>query len=168
MSSRLIIDPKGVPVVGLQFQGHLHSSVFELPEGDPVKPISPLNYDLYVIQDDNDIIATGEVNATFELICGRCTGEFAYRVELEPYTAALETEKDRPIDLTTTLREDILLALPAYPRCEIGNVSPRRCPSEGKFDTPQEPLLDDKPDDGSGDKAWEALDKLNPPNSNQN
>ena len=67
-------------------------------------------------------------------------------------------ENGRAIDLTTWLREDILLALPTHPRCESGNVTQRQCPAEGRFDTAtdiprDEPLEEDR-------DVWKALDQL--------
>ena len=66
-------------------------------------------------------------------------------------------ENEAPIDLTTSLREDILLALPTHPRCESGNVTPRECPAEGRFDPGQDASGDES---ATGGKAWEALDQL--------
>ena len=84
---------------------------------------------------------------------------FEHRLEIPDYAAELEFEKDATINLTDTIREDTLLALPSYPRCEGGNVRPRQCPAEGRF----EPVLETAEEEpqSAGPGVWEALNKLN-------
>lgn len=155
----LIVDPRNVPAEGLQLTGTLPKSVLDLPDTDIAHATSPLEYDLLVMRDTNDLILAGKLSASFELQCGRCTEMYAQRVNLEHYGQSIEIENDSPIDLTTTLREDILLALPTQPRCETGNVSPRECPAEGRFELAPDsaepvPQEQDRPD------VWGTLDQL--------
>ncbi len=153
------IDPRGLPPEGLHLEGSLPPSVFELDASDPAKAISPLNWILDVIRDDDDLIVTGTVSATFELECGRCAERFQHRYTLDDYELDIPIENDHPIDLTTHLREDILLALPTHPRCETGNVTPRECPAEGRFDVSTDAPRDN-PEQADDKHVWEALDKL--------
>jgi uncharacterized metal-binding protein YceD (DUF177 family) len=155
----LQFDPKILPADGLDLQGSLPASFFELPEGDPVRPASPLEYNLHISKDDDgELFVTGEISATFELDCGRCLEPFQLRIEQSDFAHQIPMENGTP-DLTTLLREDILLALPTYPRCETGNVTPRECPAEGRFDSSTDPSGDEAPD-ASGKNTWEALDQL--------
>lgn len=155
----LKVDPRGLPVEGLHLEGQLPASVFALAESDPTRPISPLKVNVNVVRDDDDLIVTGTLDATFELECGRCAERFQERFTLEPYEAVIPIENDHPIDLTTWLREDMLLALPPHPRCENGNVTPRACPAEGRFD-PAANAAEDESGKAEGSRAWEALDQL--------
>jgi uncharacterized metal-binding protein YceD (DUF177 family) len=155
----LTVDPRNVPAEGLHLAGSLPKSALDLPEGDIARPTSPLDYDLLVTRDGGDLIVMGKISATFDLQCGRCTEFYPQRVDLENYAQAIEIENEAPIDLTTWLREDILLALPTQPRCETGNVSPRECPAEGRFEPAPEsaepaPQEQDRPD------VWGTLDQL--------
>jgi uncharacterized protein len=155
----LQFDPNILPADGLDLQGSLPASFFELPEGDPVRPVSPLEYNLHVSKDDDgELFVTGEIGATFELDCGRCLEPFQLRIEQGDFAHQIPMENGTP-DLTTLLREDILLTLPTYPRCETGNVTPRECPAEGRFDSSTE-LSGDEAPDASGKNTWEALDQL--------
>jgi hypothetical protein len=52
----------------------------------------------------------------------------------------------------------MLLALPTFPRCETGNVTPRRCPAEGRFD-PATQTVRDAPQEEDAE-VWKALDQL--------
>ncbi len=152
-------DIRNLPVEGKQLTGTVPPSFFLLPEGDPVKPVSQMEYDVTVLRDGKDIIVSGSLAATFELQCGRCLERFLEKVDLVDYQAEVPIEKETTMDLTDLLREDILLALPNFPRCEDGNVDPRTCPAEGKFDPAE--LAAEADEVPSGDRGiWNALDKL--------
>lgn len=153
-----------MPPDGLHLEGKLPATVFALDVDDQAKPVSPLDFSLDIQKDDDDILISGTIGATFELECGRCTDRFQLRLEQADYHQEIPIENEQLIDLTIPLREDMLLALPTYPRCEMGNISPRKCPAEGKFD-PQEQSSDEQPK-VEDKKVWEALDQLNNLKSN--
>lgn len=152
-------DIRSLPVEGKQLTGTLPATFFGLADTDNVKAESPLTYDLNIVRDDKDIIVTGSLDATFSLECGRCLERFQQRVELAEYQAEVEIEKETTtMDLTDLIREDILLTLPNFPRCEDGNVDPRDCPAEGRFDKTDD---SDVPEDPGADRGvWNALDHL--------
>jgi len=155
----LTIDPRDLPDAGLYLEGHLPATLFDLHQEDHAAAKSPLDYNLHVLRDGNDIFLTGTVGATFQLECGRCAENYDTRIEISPYGQHIELENEALIDLTTILREDILLALPTYPRCEQGNLSPRKCPAEGRFESPQETLRAETAE--AEQKVWGPLDQLN-------
>lgn len=151
-------DIRNLPADGKQVTGTQPASFFNLEETDSLKAESPLTYDLTFIKDDKDIIVTGSLDATFSLECGRCLERFQMKVDLSEYEAEIPIEKETTMDLTDLVREDILLALPNFPRCENGNVDPRDCPAEGKFEPSDEPLVTEEP--GADGGVWNALDQL--------
>ena len=151
-----LIDLRNLPAEGMHREGTLPASFFDLPADDPIKPVSPLSYSLDIQRDDDEVIAQGEVSADFTLQCGRCAETFGYRLEVPDFVTEAAIEKEQTIDLTAPLREDILLALPSYPRCEDGNIHPRACPAEGRF-TEAAPS-DEPPAEDKG--IWDALDQL--------
>lgn len=156
----LKIEPRGLPAEGLHLEGDLPSSLFDLPEQDIIKAVTPLSYNLDVTRDEDDIIVMGNIEVTFELECGRCAERFLLRLEQPGYATDVPVENEQPIDLTTCLRDDILLALPTHPRCETGNVTPRKCPAEGRFDpTPED--SDAELHKEADKNVWGALDQLN-------
>jgi len=80
-------------------------------------------------------------------------------LELNDYRTEQEIQNEAIIDLTTVIREDILLALPDYPRCEDDTRSPRDCSvprplTEASAETESE--NDGPPQAG----VWDALDKI--------
>lgn len=151
-----LIDLRSLPSDGVHREGTLPASFFDLAQTDPIKPSSPLTYSLDIQRDDDEIIAQGEVSADFSLQCGRCAERFDYRLEVPDFVVEVPIENEQTIDLTAPLREDILLALPSYPRCEDGNIHPRACPAEGRF-TEAAPS-DEPPAEDKG--IWDALDQL--------
>ena len=159
MDMQLKIDPRGLPPDGQHFEGTLPASLLNLAENDPVKALSPVTYALNVMRDEDELIVTGSLAATFQLDCGRCAEPFQQRLEIDDYTLEVEIENDQPVDLTTWLREDILLALPTYPRCEDGNIQPRDCPAEGRFEDAPDTIVIE-PHEDKDDAVWEALDQL--------
>lgn len=157
--SALKIDPRHLPDEGLHLEGTQPSTFFGLAEKDTARAVSPLTYDLDIMRDDDDLIITGTLDATFEIECGRCNERFQQRVELTDYVTEMAIENDLPVDLTECLREDILLALPTYPRCEDGNVQPRECPAEGRFEAAPE-TVSIEPNEATDKEVWNALDQL--------
>ncbi len=153
-----LFDVRNLPDDGKQISGTLPASFFQLPETDSARADSPLTYDLTILRDDDDIIITGSVEATFSLECGRCLERFQHRIEMTDYQSEMPIEKETTIDLTDLIREDILLALPNFPRCEDGNVDLRDCPAEGRFNATESSLAQEMP--GADGGIWNALDKL--------
>lgn len=151
-------DVRNLPSEGKQVSGTLPAAFFQIPESDSARVAVPLAYDLTINRDDDDILVTGELDATFDLECGRCLERFAFRVEMAEYAAEVPIEKETTMDLTEMIREDILLALPNFPRCEDGNIEPRVCPAEGRFATAESALAHEMP--GAEDGVWNALDQL--------
>lgn len=155
----LVIELRSLPAEGKDLAGSLPPSFFGLAESDTIQAISPLRFSLHVEKDDGDLLVSGELEATFSLQCGRCTESFPHRIHLTDYATELEIGEGLTIDLTEALREDMLLALPSYPRCEDGNVQPRECPAQGRFQSASDDGASDQPP--RQDRAvWEVLDQL--------
>jgi uncharacterized protein len=153
------IDLRSLPDGGKDIQGTEPASFFGLAEGDAAQAISPLTYELHIERDGGEILVTGRLEASFRLECGRCLEPFEIRLVLDTYSAEIPIEKDMTINLTDTVREDTLVALPSYPRCEDGNVHSRPCPAEGKFEPAPETAPVETENAGPG--VWDALNKLN-------
>jgi uncharacterized metal-binding protein YceD (DUF177 family) len=114
-------------------------------------PASPLQYSLDVGISGGGIFATGQLKLRVRLTCVACLNEFEIDLT-EPFAFQQELDGREVVDLTSHLREDIHLALPAHPRCDAKG--PRVCPA--RFS----PAPGDPPRH-RGDAPWDALDKLN-------
>ncbi len=155
----LTVDPRSLPAEGRRLQGSLPPAFFGLTKDDPTRPTGPLTFDLHAQRDDDNLILSGQLHAPFQFDCVRCLQPFDFEVALDSYAVEIPIENEQIIDLTESLREDILLALPSYPRCEDSNVQPRDCAAEGRFDrdSTQEP---EKAAPESTTGVWDALDQL--------
>ena len=159
----LQIDLRSLPVEGIDISGSLPASFFGLKPDDTVQATGPLAYELHLERDDQDLIVYGTLEAPFALTCGRCVESFPYQVSMESYQTELEIPSDTStMDLTEALREDMLLALPSYPRCEDGNVESRECPAQGRFQSESDDDAPSQPE-GQGQAVWDVLDKLPKP-----
>ena len=161
-----LIQFSELPPEGRNFSGEIREDWFGLTgKYDPIFE-SPLKYDVTVRLDDGDVIVEGAVSASFRLQCSHCAARLPWRVVLDPYLTC-EAKEGGTLDLTAQLREDILLALPGYPRCEESNVEPHPCQKEGAFAPESEfvPLTGEEPSDTPKPNVWEALDRLPPSGS---
>jgi uncharacterized protein len=106
----------------------------ELPPGDLdaegldelITLQSPLQYDLTLERLSNSVLVHGYLAVMLECECARCLKKFQKWVRLDPWNADLPLTGEEKVavdndcvDLTPLIREDILLAFPQHPLCEI-------------------------------------------------
>jgi uncharacterized metal-binding protein YceD (DUF177 family) len=120
-------------------------------EAAGVKSISPLRYYLNVGLSDGGLFAMGDLHIRISLTCVACLETFEMDLDVDPFAIQKELDGRELVDLTPEIREDIHLALPAYPRCDVEGR--KTCPAS----FPQAPAVAPPP---SGPAAWKALDKL--------
>jgi len=157
----LRIDLREVPESGLRLTGEVPRDVFDV--GDPhLRPASALLYDCELSITGETLLVVGDFEAAFELECARCGTPFVYRLQLSGHTIQEELENRAILDLTNTLREDILLALPAYPHCDEGPDA-RPCPAAERFESEDHyiPLTaEGQEPPASRGNVWDALNAL--------
>lgn len=153
-----------LPPEGKLFEGEIRNDLFGLSGQDDPRFIGPVEFSLNVSLDGPDVVVEGSINARFELLCARCGQWFPYDVELDQYYSQEPREGAATLDLTAQIREDILLALPGYPRCEESNVETRTCPGAGKFapESDYTPLEEAEAEERSTKDVWNVLDKIQP------
>lgn len=133
----MIIEIREIPEEGIRLAGEIEEDIFGLDEKDP-KLAGPISYDFFVSLVSGTLLVQGAVSANFEVNCVRCLDPFTQQVALPDCIFNEPIEGRATIDLTDSIREDILLALPIHPHCEQGN-PPKDCPMSGKFEKPEEP-----------------------------
>lgn len=160
------IDTRKIPENGsLQLEGSLDGDILNLPEDDPAQPTSPLNYKANASLVSDSLLLRGDFSITFKLQCVRCAQPFTYGVLLAEHAILAPIETGCLIDLTDALREDIILALPSFPRCDEGSPGDpqgsRECPAAGSFEAEDSfAPLDPEKDESVGSDSWGALDNL--------
>ncbi len=93
-------------------------AMIQPPEG------SGLRYDLEVQKVDRDLLVRGRLRLVLRCRCVRCLKPFEYRIALDDWTRHVPLEGEEPVpvvndcvDLTPSVREDILLEFPQHPVC---------------------------------------------------
>jgi uncharacterized metal-binding protein YceD (DUF177 family) len=142
------IHLKQVPAQGLHLDGDEDCPIQDL-EAEGIRCAGPLHYNMDVGIAGGALWARGSLSQPVELRCVSCLENFVHDVQVPAFAVHTELHGPEMVDLTPFMREDLLLNLPAHPRCDRdGN---RVC--EGKKPEPAEEDLKRKSD-------WSALDKL--------
>lgn len=113
--------------------------------------VGPVEYSLDIGLSDGGIFATGRLAVKVRLRCVACLEDFETTLEVPEFALQKELDGRELVDFSEEVREDIQLALPAYPRCDAEGR--KTCPAS----FPPAPA-DSSP--SSGTSAWNALDKL--------
>ena len=141
-----------LPVPELDIQ--IHDDIIQL--------VKPLQYDLEVQKLDDGLLIQGRLSLTLQCQCVRCLKGFEHTLELNPWTSHLPLQGDDSVpvindcvDLTPTVREDILLEFPQHPLCErdcrgLRSASSGKSSKNSSSAGPAE----------QGSPAWNELNKL--------
>lgn len=159
MQKSLIISLEEFPEEGVRLNGELDGALFDI-DNEAVRSTGPLSYELEAQLFDTELVVHGQVSAPFSLRCDRCLAHFDYTAELTDFALSYEVKGKLAVDVTEDLREELILALPSYPKCELSGLECEINDILGDF------RLDKTPDSGvdsatpSGESVWDALDRL--------
>lgn len=143
---------KQIPQGGtLHLEGEEDSDFVGIEEAGAVA-LSPVSYVLDVGLSEGGLFATGQITMKVGLTCVACLETYEKILRVESFGVQKELDGRELVDLTEEIREDIHLALPAYPRCDADGK--KTCPA--RFAQTPEGADSDQ----SGSVAWQALDKL--------
>lgn len=106
-----------IPTGGLHLEGQEQTDILQL-EDPNIRPIETVNYSLDVGVSGNGLFATGRLWADVEMECVSCLKRFVYPLLVNNFAAQVVLTGPEVVDLTPAMREDILLVLPAHPRCD--------------------------------------------------
>ncbi len=159
MQTRVIIPLEEFPEEGLVLQGEADGALFDI-DNTGARSVSPLEYELEAKLYDTELLVTGSVYATFCMRCDRCLEEFDYEVEINDLTLSYDTKGKFEIDLTEDLREEVLLELPGYPKCEISGLKCKINDIIGDFRLDKDPQSGVESPAPSGQSVWDALDQF--------
>jgi len=159
----MTIDTRIIPEnESLVIEGNVVKDIWQLSESDIVKSAGPLEFKVTASIVDENLLVRGDFAAPFTSECPHCLDTFKFLVNLTAHSLLLPIEGNSTIDLTNSIREDIILALPNFPNCEEGEENNRKCPAIGKFNTEGDfEEIETKESKESLLKNWEELNKLN-------
>ena len=142
------IHLKQIPPQGLHLDGDEDCPLHNL-ETEGIRCAGQLHYSIDLGIAGGALWARGSLSQPVELSCVSCLEKFVHEIKVPAFAVHTELHGPETVDLTPFMREDLLLNLPAHPRCDRdGN---RVC--KGKKPETAEEDLKRKPD-------WSALDKL--------
>ncbi len=143
-----------IPDEGLHLEGEEDCPIPEL-EAEDVICAGPLRYSLDVGVSEGALWGNGSLAQPVTVRCVACLEQFEHTIEVPDFAIHTDLGGPEVIDLTPYAREDILLNLPAYPRCD--RQGGRVCPAA---DTLQELSGNKNKPEATRKPDWSALDKL--------
>ena len=141
-----------IPPEGLHVEGEDPAEILELHDPN-VTPAGPVRCSLNVGLSDGGLFATGEVGVDLDLVCVSCLEKFRYPLRVRDFAMQMELTGAETVDLTPQIREDTLLALPAYPHCDWDGQKTCKGPA-------LEVMKNDDVPSEAPPPAWDALDQL--------
>jgi uncharacterized metal-binding protein YceD (DUF177 family) len=111
------INVMKVPEGGCHLSGNENAAILDLNDPD-IKIETPVWYELDVLVQENTLSATGQLGCDARMVCVSCLRELEYPLRVDNFAVQVELSGSTVVDLTEAIREDILLVLPAHPRCD--------------------------------------------------
>ena len=157
---RLLVELENFPEAGKKYSGELDSEIFGIDD-EEVTSIGPLAFDLQVQRFENELFVRGNISAPFKFRCVRCLGYFDYVVEVSDFAASFEIDAQSVVDVSDSMREEIVLDFPAYPKCADGGMENDCMAKTPYFGVDKEGgtgVNSSAPSKNSG--VWDALNEL--------
>ena len=108
----MIIETTHLSTGPKRFIGEEPASVLE-PDDAFAQVKSPVRYDLHANLASNELVVQGMIEVDLLCQCSRCAEQFSTTIKVEDFTRSYKlTTKNESIDLTSDIREDILLSFP--------------------------------------------------------
>ena len=123
------IGPRAIPESGLSLKGSLPVADYAIP-AENIIGWNTVDYSFQVNRTGSEITVTGTLGASFEIQCARCLDPIPWHLKINDFCQILSVPDEAVADLTPLIREDIILALPLAPRCELDGAG--RCPRSGR------------------------------------
>ena len=139
---------KQIPAQGLHLEGEEDCPIQEL-ESEEIRCAGRLHYDLNLGVAGGALWANGSLSQPVELRCVSCLENFGHDVRAPAFAVHMELHGPETVDLTPSMREEILLNLPAHPHCDRDG--DRVCQAKQVKTAEQ---------DTRRESDWSALDKL--------
>ena len=159
MQTQLIISLEEFPEEGRYLSGELDASVFGI-DSAALHSTGPLSYELEVQLFETELMVRGSLSAPFELRCDRCLASFPYTIELDGLAYSYDVKGKLALDITDDLREEVVLALPSYPKCEISGLECEINDTFGDFRLDKDPQTGVDSAAPSSESVWDALDQF--------
>ncbi len=146
---------KQIPPEGLHLEGEEDCLISDL-ESEGIRCAGPMKYQIDIGVAEGSLWANGTLTQPVELACVGCLEKFVHAIQVPAFAVHTELHGPETVDLSPFMREDILLNLPAHPRCDADGT--RKCKMTAKLgEVSQE---DRKRRAAKREHDWGELDKL--------
>ncbi len=124
--------------------GCLSRDVLELDDLEQLHPAGDIGYDLQCQKLGEELLVRGRLTLACDCVCSRCGCDYSTQFQESQFCESFKIQGFETLDLTESVREGIILALPTYPICKEDcqgvcfrcgqdlNVGPCRCAQEGE------------------------------------
>src|SRR5207245_8946088 len=103
-----------IPAQGLHLEGEENCPIQEL-ESEGIRCAGRLHYDIDLGVAGGALWANGSLSQPVDLRCVSCLEKFVHEVRVPAFAVHMELHGPETVDLTPSIREEILLNLPAHP-----------------------------------------------------
>jgi uncharacterized protein len=122
----IIVNLRHLDDHNLQLKGELPVAELDFDARDDVVRVQhPLQYDLEVQKVEDGLLVQGRLDLKLDCQCVRCLKNFQTPLHLDRWTTLVPLQGEEAValindcvDLTPTVREDILLEFPQHPLCK--------------------------------------------------
>jgi DUF177 domain-containing protein len=108
---------KQIPAQGLHLEGEEDCPIQDL-ESEGLRCAGPLHYDIDLGVAGSALWANGSLSQPVELGCVSCLEKFIHEIRVPAFAVHMELHGPETVDLAPSIREEILLNLPAHPHCD--------------------------------------------------
>ena len=99
-------------------KGALDRSVLEIDDLEQLRPAGDIVYDLQCELLGEELLVRGTLRLACTCLCSRCGQTYDTEFSEKAYCETFEITGFDTLDLTESVREGIILALPSYPICK--------------------------------------------------
>jgi DUF177 domain-containing protein len=146
---------KQIPSEGLHLEGEEDCLISDL-ESEGVRCVGPMEYKIDIGVSEGSLWASGSIEQAVELTCVGCLEKFVHKIKVPEFVLHTQLHGPETVDLSPFLREDILLNLPAHPRCD--GKGGRECKGAAKHR--EAPAQERDRRAAKREHDWGELDKL--------
>ena len=108
---------KQIPAQGLHLEGEEDCPIQEL-ESEGIRCVGRLHYEFDLGVAGGALWANGSLSQPVELRCVSCLEKFEHEIRVPAFAVHMELHGPETVDFTPSIREEILLNLPAHPHCD--------------------------------------------------
>ncbi len=117
----IVIETTQIGEDGITVSGEESGDLLDLAQDPVARADGPLRYELTVEPAGQELVVRGGIEAPLRLCCSRCAQIFSTTVRVSSFLHAYEwAEHPETLDVSSDVREDVLLEIPGFPVCRDG------------------------------------------------